>query len=417
MPKLAATSVHVLEGRATLYKRANSPLWQVRYKASNRKCRASTHEIDLEKAKQVAVDIVTNAWFREKNDLPVVTKKFKAVAELAIKRMDEVPEGVRGKKTYTSYKLALQNYFIPYLGKYNIDKIDQVVLEKFSLWRTEKNKRQLKATTINTHNSALNRVFDEAVLRGYLTKQQIPSIASVGTKAERRPDITEQEWKQLYEGMRPWVKAARKGNETLLRNLLQNYVLILGNTGIRPGTEAMNLKWNSLSFVEHNGETYLSMSVEGKTGKRQIQVRHIVVEYLQRIQNLDSEISKLSFEELVAAKIDKFIFRVNGKDKTSTYGRMFAKLLESLNLLVDSRSEQPRTLYSIRHYYATRALTRTDITPYQLAEQMGTSVAMITKHYGHLDLLNIAEKFAGAGSVHDVINRTTAKDLKTKKNV
>lgn len=124
MPKLADDSVHILEGKATLYKREGSPLWQVRFRADNKKRRASTHEIDLDKAKQVAVDLVTNAWFRVKNHLPIVNKRFKAIAQLAIKRMDAVPEGVRGQATFRSYKLALNNYFIPYLGGYNIDKID-----------------------------------------------------------------------------------------------------------------------------------------------------------------------------------------------------------------------------------------------------------------------------------------------------
>jgi len=30
---------------------------------------------------------------------------------------------------------------------------------------------------------------------------------------------------------------------------------------------------------------------------------------------------------------------------------------------------------------------------------MGTSVAMLQAHYGHLDLLKLADKFAGEGSV------------------
>ena len=42
-----------------------------------------------------------------------------------------------------------------------------------------------------------------------------------------------------------------------------------------------------------------------------------------------------------------------------------------------------RDAYSLRHYYATqRLLSRVSV--YTLAENMGTSVAMIEKHYGHL---------------------------------
>lgn len=400
MPKLAADSVHILEGKATLYKREGSPLWQVRYRANNKKCRASTQEVDLDKAKKAAVDLVTNAWFRVQNNLPIVNKRFKAVAEQAIKRMDDLPDGVRGKATFRSYTLALKNYFIPYMGAYNIDKVDQALLEKFANWRHEKMKHAPSASTLNTHNSALNRVFDEALLHGYLNKAQVPVIKNQGAQATRRPDITEEEWKTLYKGMRKWVKDARQGHEAQLRGILQNYILILGNTGIRPGTEAMNLKWQHIGLITHNKKTYLTLNVKGKTGEREIQVRHSVARYLQRIQEMDPAIKDLTFYELLEAKSPRYVFRVDEKDMSTPYGRMFGRLLESLKLKTDPRTETERTLYSIRHYFATRALTRTDITPYQLADHMGTSVQMINQYYGHLDLRNVAHKFAGAGSVH-----------------
>ena len=42
-----------------------------------------------------------------------------------------------------------------------------------------------------------------------------------------------------------------------------------------------------------------------------------------------------------------------------------------------------RTIYSLRHFYGTQRL-RGDINPYHLSEQMGTSVEMIEKFYGHI---------------------------------
>lgn len=60
-------SVHILEGKAILYKREGTPAWQVRYRVGVKKLRNTTNEIDINKAKSRAVDIVMNAWFREKN--------------------------------------------------------------------------------------------------------------------------------------------------------------------------------------------------------------------------------------------------------------------------------------------------------------------------------------------------------------
>jgi integrase len=51
--------------------------------------------------------------------------------------------------------------------------------------------------------------------------------------------------------------------------------------------------------------------------------------------------------------------------------------------LLKSISEQNRTLYSLRHTYATMELIAgTDI--HTLARQMGTSVSMLERHYSKL---------------------------------
>ena len=74
---------------------------------------------------------------------------------------------------------------------------------------------------------------------------------------------------------------------------------------------------------------------------------------------------------------------------------MFARLLASLNLLHDTRNGKQRTMYSLRHYYATMALTYNRMTVYHLAKHLGTSVAMIEQHYGHVELRRIAREIAG----------------------
>ena len=402
MAQKSEDSIHILEGKAILYKREGTPAWQVRYRVDGKKLRNTTNETDLDKAKERAVEIVMNAWFREKNQLPVVSKRFKAVADLAIKRMKEANEAGHGKASYQSYILALQNYHIPYLGKYLITNLDYATLERFSKWRENKLNRRPSASTLNTHNSAIGRVFDEALMRGYMTKTQVPLLTNQGVKGERRPSFTEKEYKQLYIFMRKWAPAGRRGHERDMRMLLRDYVLILANTGLRAGTETMNLKWQHIAIIDHNGKHYLEMRVKGKTGERKILVRHRVARYLQRIQERDPELKKMTFEELLDKGVNQYVFRMGDQDMSTPLGRMFARVLTSAGLLMDKQTETKRTLYSLRHFYATRTLTRTDITPYQLAEFMGTSVGMIKAHYGHLDLRNIADKFAGADTTIDM---------------
>jgi len=84
--------------------------------------------------------------------------------------------------------------------------------------------------------------------------------------------------------------------------------------------------------------------------------------------------------------------------------------MEQADLLIDKYTGKKRTLYSLRHFYATHELTKGNVTAYQLAEHMGTSVAMLQAHYGHLDLLKLADKFAGEGSVRQAVLNDDATD-------
>ena len=403
MPPKAPHTVHILEGKATLYKRA-TPFWFVRYKADGKWIRATTKQVDLNDAKSAAVDIVTNAWFRVRNDLPVVNKRFKHVAKLAIKRMEDLIAVGQGLASFKHYIQAINNYHIKHLAQHNIDKIDYVVLNKFATLRAADMKNPPSQSVINTHNAALNRVFDEALIRGFMTKSQVPHLTIKGVASERRDDFTPNEYKQLYTYMRTWVKEARNGNETYIRTLLQNYILILGNTGIRPGTEGMNLKWQHVTFVKQAGQEFLTLSVKGKKKRmRTIQVPPDVAIYLGRIQKLDPELKKISFNELLKAGVDQYVFRVNGIDKTSDFGRMFKRLLKDAALLVDKRSGREKTLYCLRHYYATLMITKGEVTTAQLADYMGTSEQMIQEHYKHLNLQDLAVKFAGVGNLEEVL--------------
>jgi hypothetical protein len=47
-----------------------------------------------------------------------------------------------------------------------VENINYETLRDFDRWRVAKMGREPKASTLNTHNSAMNRVFDEAIVRG-----------------------------------------------------------------------------------------------------------------------------------------------------------------------------------------------------------------------------------------------------------
>jgi integrase len=327
--------------------------------------------------------------------LPIVNKRVKSVAKLTIRRLEALMASGRGKATYKTYIQAIQRYVIPLLGNHNVDKIDNAVLAKFEKQRMEVMGKTPSASVINNHNAALNQVFDEALERGYMTKFQVPVLRNDGVKAQRRPDFTLDEYKLLYKKLREWEGEARKGNETVLRGVLREYVLVLANTGIRAGTEAMSLRWRNVSYFEQKGIKYIAMHVSGKTGPREVIARHNTAQYLDRLRRKNPEWSEGSFEEFLQQRKDEYVFRVDGKDMITAYGKMFARFLERYSLLYDVNTGKQRTLYSLRHFYATMALTYDRMSVYTLAQHLSTSVKMIEDHYGHVLLRNKAHEIAG----------------------
>lgn len=389
----------ILDGRATLYKRPRSSLWQVRFKVDDRWVHFTTGTDSLARAKDAAFELFFDAWYKARNHIPIVTKNFKQVASLVIEDLEQLLTTDQAKVTYKDYIWALQKYMIPFFGKYQFADITQDLVKQFDDWRTIKMRHRPSGSHLNTHNAAMNRVFNKAVVLGYVKKEQLPKLNNTGVKAGRRPDFTYEEFVQLVKYMRHWLKSSSRGHQAIVRHLLFNYVMILVNTGIRAGTEAMNLKWKHVNYFHENNIRYLAFNVNGKTKHRELTVSSRAIKYLKRIHQRNLKINHIAFDELIEQGSEEYIFRIDGKDKTTDFGRMFKSILEASNLLTDRRTDTERSLYSLRHVYATMTLTNTNISMHVLAMHMGTSQAMIEKHYGHVDMRKKAGEIARLGGI------------------
>jgi integrase len=65
------------------------------------------------------------------------------------------------------------------------------------------------------------------------------------------------------------------------------------------------------------------------------------------------------------------------------------------NLLIFPKTGDNRVLYSLRHTYATFALVNDGMDIHALAQQMGTSIGMIERHYSHLTPRMKKDMFTG----------------------
>ena len=308
MPKLADESVTICEGKVVLTRRKRSSAWQARYKIGNEWKRVTTKERDLKAAKLKAEDIFGEARFKLKHNMPQQTRRFSAVAKLAVARMRSVMAVGQGKATYNDYIGAINNYLIPFFGNHHIDRVDFALLSEFAQWRIAKMGKLPKASSIGNHNTALNRVLDEAVMRGFISQAQRPALRNNGKGADRRPDFTLSEYRVMVRNLREWIKKGRDGKTREMRELLRDYVLILANTGMRHGTESDSLCWKHVRIETERGRSNLYMYVDGKTGGREFVARHCCVVYLKRIYQRTDAIKHMTFSELLNSNSELPVF-------------------------------------------------------------------------------------------------------------
>jgi integrase len=163
-------------------------------------------------------------------------------------------------------------------------------------------------------------------------------------------------------------------------------------TGIRHGTEAMRVQWRHWEWHRADGKQYLRLWVSGKTGERWLIAKHDAIQVLERLRERDAECRGLTVDEVLAAKLPVLLFRFSDGTQPYHFNAAFKRLLQSAGLLQDRNTEN-RTLYSLRHTYATLELAAgTDI--HTLARQMGTSVLMLERFYSKVSATMAAEDLA-----------------------
>ena len=80
--------------------------------------------MDLDEAKEVALEQYMEHLFKQKHQIPSVSKRFADIARLSIEEMRRRMETGEGLKIYSAYIAVTQNYLIPFFGKYNIANIN-----------------------------------------------------------------------------------------------------------------------------------------------------------------------------------------------------------------------------------------------------------------------------------------------------
>lgn len=402
------TATHtVIPHRCSLYQQAHSSRWYARIKLENGQWyRASTAETELEAAKLKALKLYYESAVKAQHNLPQSTRSFKSVARAMSHQLEQLKGTLEWKQTYQSYIYAITRYQIPFFGNTKLDNIHGKYAE-YVRYVTEQIGRAPKKSTLSNHHAALKLVLIKAAERGWCQNTVLPTIKHAGADSSRRPTFELSEYRSLIQKLRHWSQQkSHRHKDTEIRQMLYDYVLILANSGIRHGREAMDIKWKNISFAKSTKRNdIVTINVTKRKGRagteqaRTVVVRHNdvsdVKRVLERIRQRNSELAALTLEQVIAQRLDIKLFCLSDGTQPKRMDGTFKKFLQDAKLLVGAE-DKARTLYSFRHFYATQQLlAEPPITVYLLAKQMGTSVKMIEHHYGHYEAYQKADSLSG----------------------
>ncbi len=404
MPHQSDT-VPLLDGRVTLYQREDhsSGKWQCRLRlttnAGMRYKRLSTGKADYDEAKDWALARYYELKGKADAGVPIFSMKFaEVVKSFLTEQKNRMESGDLSKGRYEYQQMVTKAWLVPYFGKMPINGIKRSDIKAFWNWRinfhksaegdrrARKHRRQQgqrrrvavqpKGTTLNEERISLGQVFKHAVEQEWLAPAQMPLIeAPVKPRPGKREGFTLDEWKQmLYHIRTSWIDNAPSPQKAFARLRVQIRIYVTINSGLRP-PEATNLKWGHFrrdrSIVPDR--TVVLMWVHGKDKERYVVAPIPVMYWLERWQRICNDHG-------IKTRPDDYVF-VNEKGEQALFDNaVFTKMLKGKGWLKDIRGEN-RTLYSLRHTYATFKLLYTSIDVLTLAQYMGTSVRMIEAHY------------------------------------
>ena len=395
------------DGAIYLFKRADyvKPTWFCRVKVPGAKgyVSCSTKTTDEHAAYKFADDLFHKSLVRVHSGQELNSKKVLAALKEYVEYVEE-----NEKENLSRYiKLSFMRKWMGFFGNHRLKELNTATLLELNEW-TQKNskKGKLSLNTVKRFSTYQKQFFNWCVEKTFL--DTIPKFPKLRTEANRRPHFDNKDWTKLTRHIREFVKS---DNPKVVRDhiMVTSYVLILANTGIRVG-EARTLKWRDLREIPaqkgSNQPADIALFVTGKTGQREVVSRTPDVKtYLKRILELRTNelLEKAAKEKdpIVAKEMkkrpapDDYVFCNRDGTPIGSFKKSFAALLKSAGVETDSHGAK-RTIYSLRHTYATFRLQE-GVHQFILAKNMGTSTAMLEKHYGHTSNVASAAELTKGG--------------------
>jgi len=295
-------------------------------------------------------------------------------------------------------------HLVPFFGEFGVSEVTAGKVQEYRVHRATTpptgGKQPIKTTkgaepvyrapsrsTLHDEVVTLRLVLKTAIRHGWL--DHLPDLSPpyrTQGKIVHRPWFSPDEYKQLYQATREYARTARADHRWEAEQL-HDYVLILGNTGLRPD-EAGNLQHRDVTIEDEDGDQILHIEVRGKRGVGYCKSMPGAVLPYQRLHDrpkptlLQTRRARRRRGEDVSqppAPVEVKYPEPTDKVFPGNHIKMFNNLLTRTKLKLD-RDGKPRTAYSLRHtYICMRLMEGADI--YQIAKNCRTSVEMIERFY------------------------------------
>lgn len=401
-----------MDGKIVLYTRNDHPTWHARLTIDglDKYVVKSTKRTNLAEARGIAESLYFEMSYKAKNGFETGTHTFATM----YKRFLEAHKVELSEHRMKYIDGTAKRYLLPYFGKYSIAQITDPLIEKYwdwrrNFWHSEAGLAKIEAankarpTPTNPHKSklgnvakvpapkslsmeqtVLKQIFSWAVRTGLMKRMpyvKVPLKKNNGIS--RRPAFEESDWKALYQYLRRWVGESDDGDNLppphnslhlYHRKLLRNYIMFMQASGLRPN-EARQLRWRDMKVSkdrEGNEQLYLNIAPSTKTGARTCIPLRNAIRIVERMK-----------EENAKTEPDDLVFSDRDGNPIENFGKTFKSVLIDAKLLKDSFGAD-RTIYSLRHTYATFRIANSDISFQDLAQNMGTSPITIFNHYSHV---------------------------------
>ncbi len=315
-------------------------------------------------------------------------------------------------------KSIVRTFIIPFLGEKNIEDINDLDIEDYIqkrrvYWisgdgskldtviykrkgkivkrpRIKPETREPSFSTINKDLTVLRKIFDYARMTKVIDGKQIPVIINLSKPKNlivKKPSLSISQYRSLVRKL-GWKKRKQKNSKhRRSHELLYYYILILANSGLRVA-EAKNLRFKDIStFKDDDGNEHIKMFVQGK-GKSRVMVP------LQRTKNYIEDLKKFHKEN---AALFNWKYRDSMHIFSNARGKPIGSFKTQLNNvlaeceLLYSEDGRKRTAGTFRKFYMTMRLTRGGVDIYDLAKNVGSSVAVVEKFYAELEPEHIAQ--------------------------